>query len=105
MEGRQNAKKTILYHLFRFTVVITLLAGALGFDQPATASTTWSGKVDPWVMDTAAQGETEFIVFLAQQADLSATAKLPTRLEKGTYVYQTLSELAARTQGPVIAQL
>ncbi len=70
-----------------------------------TQSQAWETKVDPWVLDTAAGGATEFLVFLREQADLSAAAALPTKLEKGTYVYKTLSTLAARTQDPVLAAL
>ncbi len=97
------------FRISRFIALISLLAATLGSSQPAHATppspTKWPDKVDAWVLTTASQGQAEFIVFLAQQADLSAAEDLPTRLEKGTFVYQTLSQLAARTQGPVIAQL
>lgn len=90
-------------------LVIALFAAALGLSQPAGAAPDpglkWEEKVDPWVLQTAAKGPTEFLVFLTAQADLSAADALPTKLEKGTYVYQTLSELAERTQAPVLAQL
>ncbi len=75
--------------------------------RPANAA-PWQNKVDPWVLETAAaaaDGKTEFLVFLAEQADLSAAASLPTKLEKGRYVYETLTQVAAATQGPVIAAL
>ena len=53
--------------------------------------------------------QTEFFVLLADQADLSPAANLPTKAEKGRFVYQTLSgkgpdhpganpSVAARTQ-------
>ncbi len=77
--------------------------------QPASQA-PWQDKVDPWVLETASAnaaggGETEFLVFLADQADLSAAATLPTKLEKGRYVYETLTRKAAATQGPLIASL
>jgi subtilisin family serine protease len=64
----------------------------------------WQSKVDEWVLERAAAGETEFIIFLAEQADLSAAEALPTRLEKGRYVYNTLVETAQRTQ-PALLQV
>ena len=39
--------------------------------SPALAS-VWQEKVDPWVLETAVNAPTEFIVFLTEQADLSA---------------------------------
>jgi subtilisin family serine protease len=77
---------------------------AISSPQPAQPG-PWQTKVDPWVLETATQGETEFIVFLAEQADLSGAASLKTKLEKGIYVYQRLTEVAARTQPPVLAAL
>ncbi|HNB52101.1 MAG TPA: S8 family serine peptidase, partial [Anaerolineales bacterium] len=80
------------------------LAGALSYQRAAAAA--WREKVDPWVLQTATdQSQTEFLVFLTEQADLSATETMKTKLEKGTYVYETLSTLAERTQKPVIDQL
>jgi subtilisin family serine protease len=61
--------------------------------------------VDAWVTSTAAEGEAEFLIYLSEQADLSGAAKLPTKLEKGRYVYEALTRMAQRTQGPLIAAL
>jgi len=65
----------------------------------------WQSKVDAWVSETAASGETEFIIYLSEQADLSGAAALKTKQEKGAYVYQQLVEMAQRTQGPLVADL
>ena len=78
--------------------------------MPASASATpaWQSKVDPWVLETAEaaeSGETEFLVYLREQADLSAAASLPTKAEKGAYVFRQLREMAKRTQPPLIAAL
>jgi len=67
----------------------------------APPAPAWHARVDPWVLDTAAEGKTEFIVFLAEQADLSGAAALRTKAEKGEYVYRTLTEHAQRTQAPL----
>ena len=98
-------KKSLLIRFF----VFIFLAGVFGtrfFYSSQVNAAPWQQNVDPWVLQTAAeQGETEFLVFLSEQADLSAADTLATKLEKGTYVYATLTTLAERTQKPVIEQL
>lgn len=91
----------------RLVLLFGLLISLLG---PAAASAPahfdWREKVDPWVLQTLeGSASTEFIVFLTQQADLSAAAVLPTRLQKGTFVYTQLSQMATRTQAPLLAEL
>jgi serine protease AprX len=72
-------------------------------DQEATAS---SGKIAPWVMDRLASGgQAEFLIVLADQADLSGAEALPTKLEKGRYVRDALWSKAQSTQAPLLAQL
>src|SRR4029077_6888171 len=64
------------------------------------------GKIVPWVMEhTANRQQAEFFVILADQADLSPAANLPTKTEKGRFVYQTLLEKAQSTQGPILQWL
>ncbi len=72
---------------------------------PLVTSATWTDKVDPWVLQTASHGGTEFLVYLSTQADLSAAEALPTKSQKGWYVYRALTAIAERTQAPVIADL
>jgi len=71
----------------------------------ASGAQPWQEKVDPWVLTSLAKGETEFILFLTEQADLSGAERLKTKLEKGTYVFTRLREVADRTQGPVLSAL
>jgi subtilisin family serine protease len=85
-------------------VVLVLLAGS-PLPAPAEKLPPWQSKVDAWVTTTAASGETEFLIYLSEQADLSAAATLPTKLEKGRYVYEELTRVAQRTQGPLISVL
>ena len=60
-------------------------------------------KIDPWVLEEiATKGQAEFLVVLADQADLSGAAKLLTKEEKGRFVYQTLYEKAESTQKPIL---
>ncbi len=91
-----------IYRLLAVLCVVSLLL--VGAASPASA-TPWQAKVDPWVLQTAAAGQTEFLVYLTTQADLSAAKALPTKLEKGRYVYQALTSTAERTQGALIATL
>ena len=63
-------------------------------------------KIAPWVMEHTANGQhAEFFVVLADQADLSPAANLPTKTEKGRFVYQTLLEKAQSTQEPILQLL
>ena len=82
------------------TVAITAPADA----QPGTAQL--HAKADPWVISATAEGEeAEFLIFMAEQADLSAAHNLDSRLEKGRFVYQQLTATASRTQPELIQTL
>ena len=86
------------------TTVLASLIPASPSAREASAAPpvpAWQAKVDAWVLDNAAEGKAEFIVFLSDQADLSGAAALPTKAEKGEYVYRTLTEHAERTQAPL----
>ena len=70
-------------------------------NQDATAK-----KIAPWVIDHTANGQqAEFIVVLADQADLSQAAALPTKTEKERFVYDTLWNKSQTTQGPILQWL
>ncbi|HUF38676.1 MAG TPA: S8 family serine peptidase [Anaerolineales bacterium] len=87
-------------------LLIAIGAALLIFTTGRRASAApWETKVDPWVLGTAAAGTTEFIVFLTEQADLRAAAGLPDKTQKGAFVFAALVDTAARTQGPLLAQL
>jgi subtilisin family serine protease len=51
--------------------------------------------------ETAFGGNSEALIVLSEQADLSGADNLPTKLEKGQYVYAKLREVAERTQAPI----
>jgi serine protease AprX len=70
-------------------------------EQAATAK-----KIAPWVMEHTANGQqAEFFVVLADQANLSGAAALPTKNQKGRYVYDTLWNKSQTTQGPILQWL
>lgn len=72
---------------------------------PRATAAGWQMKVAPSVLATAMDQETEFILFLTEQADLTAAAARPTRLARGVYVFAQLTTLAKRTQRPLLATL
>ncbi len=60
------------------------------------------GKIEPKVANEAAfRGNTEALIILTEQADLSGADKLTTKAEKAQYVYNALRTVAERTQAPV----
>ncbi|MFN7973839.1 MAG: S8 family serine peptidase [Acidobacteriota bacterium] len=74
-------------------------------ERQGDVKSIWQDKIDPWVLEDRGREEVEFLVFLDEQADVSAAAVLPSKVAKGTFVYQALTATASRTQGPVIDQL
>ena len=63
-------------------------------------------KLSPWVLQqTGAGEETEFLVMLQDQADLSEADSLETKEEKGRYVFETLLARASETQAPLLGWL
>lgn len=96
-------------HLPEAMLMLAFAAGlgvdpqTLGASAPLRAG--WQEKVDPWVLATAAAGETEFLVYLAEQADVSGARALETKEEKGGFVAAQLQAVANATQGPLLALL
>ncbi|MEK6299481.1 MAG: S8 family serine peptidase [Acidobacteriota bacterium] len=93
---------------FRLLAILVLVASmfasahssAAGLQQPNRLT---SAKIATWVLEHTADGkEAEFLVVLADQADLSAAEKLTTKEEKGWFVYKTLYEKARATQRPIL---
>ena len=75
-------------------------------DVQIVGSKAAPAKIDTWVLnEIAAKGQAEFLVVLADQADLSSAAGLLTKEEKGRFVYQTLYEKAQSTQKPILEWL
>lgn len=92
----------------RFYLTISLITLLLIFNKTVyltDAASEQLNKIDPWLLSTAGEGEIEFLVYLHEQADLSGAARLPTKLAKGGYVFHQLTEIAARTQAPLLADL
>jgi serine protease AprX len=90
---------------FGVLLVAAVAAGVAGPRTTVARPVNAPGKVDPWVLTTAAAGPTEFLVVLAQQADVSAAEALPAKLDKGRFVMESLRAVAQKTQGPLLALL
>lgn len=86
-------------------VLASLLS--INFKPPALAqSQSAMAKIAPWVLDrTTNNQDAEFLVVLADQADLSGAESLQTKEEKGRYVYSTLFNKAQATQKPILEWL
>jgi subtilisin family serine protease len=65
-----------------------------------------SSKIAPWVLERTEGGrESEFLVVLADQADLGGAETLATKREKGAFVHRALLARAERSQAPLLALL
>ena len=101
-EGMNEPGKRAGWHRWMVLLIfVTLFAHTL----PSQAVPAWQSKVAPSVLALALDGEAEFIVFLAQQADVSQAAMLPAKPQKGQYVFNTLSRQAQQTQRPLLSIL
>ncbi len=93
----------------RRSLSATLLCSLLGLlsavSAPAFGLLDWQAKIEAGLLDQAAQGPVEVLIYLEQQADLSAAYQLATKLEKGAWVYQQLTSVAAASQPAAIAAL
>ncbi|MBA3241632.1 MAG: S8 family serine peptidase, partial [Acidobacteria bacterium] len=73
--------------------------------QKTNAASDWQQKVDGRVLSALAAGQTEFLIYLKQRADLSGARDLATKEEKGRYVYERLTAAAQATQPNVLRKL
>ena len=89
-------KRKSIFNLVLIAVSLSVSLQVFASDVPAAA------KVSPLVASQVASGgSSEALIVLTEQADLSGAASLPTKLEKGQYVYNTLRTFAERTQAPI----
>src|SRR6266487_4974811 len=96
-----------LFFIAAATVAIAAIASSRAVPRggsPVSASP--ASKIAPWVMEHTDNGQqAEFFVVLADQADLSGAANLPTKAEKGRYVYNALLNKSQATQQPILQWL
>ncbi|RPI22459.1 MAG: peptidase S8, partial [Chloroflexota bacterium] len=93
--------------IFRWWIIVTFVIFVLSGvgPQPAGSAALWQSKVDPALLSMAPGEPVEFIILLNQQASLHEAGLLTGKLEKTTFVAETLQETAARTQQPILARL
>src|SRR5713101_747894 len=97
---------------FSFLLTAAALAGLAAIrssratDQAGSPNQNDSAKIAPWVVEHTANGQqAEFIVVLADQADLSGSAMLRAKIDKGRFVRDAFWNKAHTTQGPILRWL
>ena len=78
------------------------LAALLGEGQASSSEVKISSQV---LLDTAGGQEASFVIYLGDQADVSAAYEIKDQDARGRYVYNTLRQHAAETQAPIRAKL
>lgn len=95
----------------RLLVILCLIGGTIASAhsdsrQTQSAESVALAKLAPWVLEHTQNGkQAEFLVVLADQADLSDAALLKTKNEKGRFVYNALWNKAQQTQKSLLSWL
>ena len=85
---------------------LAVAAAAFGVLSADTHANGLSPKIGARVLSGTANGQdASFVVYLSDQADLSAAYRMKNQDARGWYVYRTLKAEAARTQAPIRAML
>ena len=82
-------------------VLLAITAGLLAH----AGETESRSKIHPEVFRQRELGHDEYILVLAEQADVSAAATKLGRIERGRFAFDSLREHAARTQAPIVRRL
>ena len=114
MKTNLRSKRSALRRAFSILLfTVALVAALCGIMSSRAVNPGWRqnqvamSKIAPWVLEhTAANGkQAEYLVVLADQADLSQAATFQTKAEKGRYVYNALLNKSQTTQGPILQWL
>ena len=104
MKKRSTSKVLAL-----FLMVALLLGIVVNTSQANVTSTSTTQsleKVEAEVLDAiSTKGNSDFVVEMAEHADLKAAYAIKDWSERGWYVYNTLKEVADRTQKPILLLL
>ena len=97
-------RSKIVFKVFSTLLILGML---FNFAQTASASVPAQesnlDKVETAVLDAiSAEGTSDYVIEMAEHADLSAAFAMTDWVERGDYVYQTLKNFATLTQKPVI---
>ncbi|HYH45500.1 MAG TPA: S8 family serine peptidase, partial [Thermoanaerobaculia bacterium] len=110
-KGRTSTRTGVSGWLQRAVAGAVLAAGALLLAPGAPAEAQSEPrpgleKIQPWVIENTRAGvQAEFFVVLAEQANLTAAAKLAGKQSKGAFVYETLFKTAQESQREILAEL
>jgi serine protease AprX len=89
-----------------FAGLAAAISSSRATDQAGSSNQNDSAKIAPWVVEHTTNGQrAEFIVVLADQADLSGAARLRAKTDKGRFVHDALRKKAQTTQGPILQWL
>jgi PKD repeat protein/subtilisin family serine protease len=98
MNWRKSFSLLGLLVLFLATVPFSAIAAPTSQDA--------LNKIEPLVLqELDAKGQTDYFVWLVEQADVSYADQLSTKVQKATYVYESLRATADRTQVDLRAYL
>jgi serine protease AprX len=97
----------LLFLAAAVAAVLGAVASLRAVNQPSSPERAAAlRKIAPWVTQHTAGGkQAEFMIVLADQADLSGAAALSTKSEKGRFVHDALLNKSQTTQGPVLQWL
>ncbi len=96
-----------LYEALAASTAAAGLAAAVPADLRAVSLPEQAQRIDPQLSaaTAATDSSTDFLVFLGDQADLSAAYAISDWAQRGQYVYQTLHDHAERSQADLRALL
>ena len=93
----------VLFWLSTVGLLLALLSTAALASGSADARVT-TATIEAELLDVLSVEESsDFVVVMAEHADLSKAPQIEDWSERGTYVYDALREVATRSQAPVIA--
>jgi serine protease AprX len=106
MKGRRRRETSRLSLLIGVALVLVLAAiGSVARPADSQANSS-EAKISTEVLQATENGQqTSFIIYLEDQADLRAAARIKDEDARGWFVYNTLKQHADRTQAPIRAQL
>jgi hypothetical protein len=86
-------------------LILGIASGLLMLNTTAGVAAAYDDKIEPQLMDEFnLEGNTDFVVIFAEQADLTPAYTLDWNV-RGDFVYNTLREVAERSQADAISSL
>src|SRR5690606_16295462 len=83
-----------------------LIVGSFMRQTLAADTSTPADKIEPLLLENmAAEGQTDFFIWMTEKANLAGAANLMTKEERGAFVFNALRQTAETTQRDVRAYL